>query len=134
MLGGMELLNMMFGGSGRSWIEAALLIGLFWAALIHPERIRSLFRFRLATLLLGISVISPFFVQIFLFATMDGGASPRSAPRQPGLAQESTMRILCMAIPPFLLMLAILLGVDSVTPRSRDKNTDPSPPQDRNGV
>ncbi|MFM7150239.1 MAG: hypothetical protein ACKO23_10395 [Gemmataceae bacterium] len=133
MLGGMEMLNMMFGGSGRNWIEAALLLGLFWAALSHPERIRSLVKFRLSTLLLGISVISPIFVQLFLFARMDTGVSQGIA-RQPGLAQESMVRILSMAIPPGLLMVAILLGVDSITPRARPKNTDQSAAQDRQGI
>lgn len=55
----MELLNLMFGGAGRGWVEAALLIGLFWAALAHPDRIRSLLEFRLSVLCLGAALVAP---------------------------------------------------------------------------
>ena len=60
----MEWLSMI--GTGRGWLEAALLIGFFWAALVHPDRIRSVTEFRIATLLLGVSMVVPVMVSLFL--------------------------------------------------------------------
>ncbi len=108
----MDLLNMMFGGAGRGWIEAALLIGLFWAALAHPDRIHSVTEFRISTLLLGVSMVVPVMVQLFLAGN----------PRQPAFGQDAGMAMYGMVIPPLLSMLAVILGVDSVTPRSRAKD------------
>jgi len=110
----MEWLSLMFGGAGRGWVEAALLIGLFWAALAHPDRIRSVTEFRLATLLLGVSMVVPVMVQLFLVG------NPLAGPRQPGLpGQGAGTAMYAMALPPLLSMMAVIFGVDSVTPRSR---------------
>ena len=108
----MEWLSMM--GTGRGWLEAALLIGFFWAALAHPDRIRSVTEFRIATLLLGVSMVVPVMVSLFLVAF--GG------PRQPGMGQDAGTATYAMATAPLLSMMAVILGVDSVTPRSRAKD------------
>ncbi len=107
----MEWLGMMFGGAGRGLVEAALLIGLFWAALAHPDRIRSVAEFRLATLLLGASLVVPVMVQLLLAGNAMGAPRPARAGQDVGLAAYA------MAIPPVLSMLAVILGLDSVTPR-----------------
>ena len=112
----MEWLSMMFGGVGRGWLEAALLIGLFWAALAHPDRIRSVTEFRIATLLLGVSMVVPVMVQLFLVG------SPLGGPRQPGMGGDAGTAMYVMAIAPLLSMMAVILGVDSVTPRLRAKD------------
>ncbi len=117
----MEWLSMMFGGSGHGWTEAALLIGLFWAALAHPERIRNLTEFRLATVLLGLSLVVPVMVQLFLMN------SPLNMLRQPGMGpgQDTGIAMYAMAVAPALTMLSLILGVDSVTPRPRPRGRPP---------
>jgi hypothetical protein len=102
----MDYLSMMFGGGG-GWLNAALLIGLFWAALAHPDRIRSVIEFRIATLLLGVSVVVPVIIQLLLMGSQANG---------PGMAMYAT------AISPILTMLAVICGVDSVTPRDQGNN------------
>lgn len=115
----MEWLSLMFGGGGggRGWVEAALLVGLFWAALAHPDRIRSLTEFRLATLLLGVSMVAPVMVQLIMMG---------DPLRQPGLGRDVGTGAYELALPPLLGMLAVILGVDSVTPRSRFKKAEPN--------
>ena len=105
----MDWYRMMFGGAGAGWLDAALLIGLFWAALAHPDRIRSLIGFRVATILLGVSIVVPYVIQLFLV----GSPGQRGAGPDPGMA------VYGMAISPVITMLAVIFGVDSVTPRSR---------------
>jgi len=94
-------------GMGRDWVEAALLIGLFWAALAHPDLIRSVTEFRIATLLLGIAMIVPVMIQLLLI----------NDTRQPPLRHEAVWALYAMANPALLSSLAVALGVDSVTSR-----------------
>ena len=110
----MDLFRMMLGmgGTGTSLLGAALLIGLFWAALAHPDRIQSVLQFRIATMLLGISIVVPVVIQLF-------GAG---APAQPGVRPDTGMVIYAMAISPAMTMLAVILGVGSVTPRTGAAN------------
>lgn len=110
----MDYLSMMFGGGGRGWLEAALLIGLFWAALAHPDRIRSLTKFRIATILLGVSGVLPIMTQLFVVRNPSIGPGAGSS-TDPGIA------IFIVAISPIVTMLAVILAVSSVTPRSQDK-------------
>lgn len=112
----MDWLNLLFGGAGRGWIEAALLVCLFWAALARPERIRSVLEFRLATLLLGIAIVAPVLIQIFVIAqrTPMGGRSPAGT-------QETETAMYASVVPPVITMLAVILGIDSVMPRSRQR-------------
>lgn len=112
----MDYLSMMFGGGGRGWLDAALLIGLFWAALAHPDRIQSLRKFRLATILLGISIVIPIVIQLVVL----GSQSTSSGMGRPPTGTEAA--VFAMAISPFITMLAVIFGVDSVTPRAQRKN------------
>ena len=112
------LLALGVGGAGHGWVEAALLIGLFWAALAHPERIRSITEFRLATLLLGISIVVPVIVQLFLIGNPLGGGMRGNGPAGPA----DSLGIYAMAISPLLIMMAVILGVDSVTPRWHERD------------
>lgn len=107
----MDWLSMLVGGTGRGWVEAVLLLGLFWAALAHPERIRSLFQLRLAVICLGLALIAPAMIQIFLIGQRPGGA-PR-----PSVGGTNEMVMYVSAVPSLLIMVAVLLGVGSVTPR-----------------
>jgi hypothetical protein len=113
----MDWLSLMFGGAGRGWIEAALLVCLFWTALVRPERIRSLFEFRLAALLLGVAVVAPVLIQLFVI----GHRTPGSG-RNPVGAEGLETAMYASAVPPVITMLAILLGIDSIMPRSRQRN------------
>ena len=109
----MDYLSTMFGvgggGGGGGWLNAALLIGLFRSALAHPNRIRSVIEFRIATILLGVSVVVPVIITLFLIGSRARGPDP-------GMAMYAT------AISPVLTMLAIILGVDSITPRQQGQN------------
>ena len=110
----MDSLGVMLGGGGRGWLEAALLVGLNCAALAHPDRIRSVTRFRIATLLLGVSSVLPVIIQLFLVRNPSTGPGMNSS-TDPGAA------MFILAISPIVTMLAEILGVGSVTPRSQDK-------------
>lgn len=110
----MEFLNLMLGGAGRGFVEAALLIGLFWAALGHPERIRSFGGFRTATILLGISMVLPVIIQLYVSTGNVRNQFGGRAQADPGLV------IYAMALPPLLTMLAVIIGVGSVTPTSNN--------------
>ena len=112
----MHFLNMLNAASGHSWVGVALLIGFFWAALAHPDRIRSVTEFRLATWLLGGSMVAPVMIQLFIA----GDGRPLDSP-QVRVGQDVGTAMYLMAIPPLLNMVAVILGVDSVTPRSRAK-------------
>ena len=96
------------------WLNAALLIGLFWAAVAHPDRIRSVIEFRIATILLGVSVVVPVLIQLFLMVM---GIQANGPGRYPASGPE--MAIIATAISPILTMLAVICGVDSVTPRNQ---------------
>jgi hypothetical protein len=95
-------------------IAAALVVGLFWAALAHPERIRSPIEFRLSALCLGLSVIANLLAPLVaLFLLPDDGRANRR--------ERIGEWMYLSAIPPVLLVLALFLGLDSVTakrPRS----------------
>ena len=93
---------------GRGWVEAARLIGLFWAALAHPGRISSLSKFRLAALCLAVSLVVPALFLVF--------------PIGP---------VTALAIPPVLTMLAVILAVGSVMPRRDLSDAEPGTPADR---
>jgi hypothetical protein len=88
-------------------IAAALVIGLFWAALAHPERIRSPIEFRLSALCLAVSVVGNVLTPLaILFLLPDDGR----ANRRERLGEWMYLG----AVPPVLMMLAVLLGLDSV--------------------
>ncbi|HMP18532.1 MAG TPA: hypothetical protein PKD72_16015 [Gemmatales bacterium] len=108
----MEMHNM-FSGGVMGMIQAALLIGLFWAALAHPDRIRSIFLFRTAALLVGISIVIPVMVQLFIFG------SPLASKRAFGT--DVGLGMYAMALSPLCTMLAIVLGLGSVTPIRRER-------------
>ena len=117
-------LNLLSGG-GLGWIEAALLVCLFWAALVHPDRVRSWLEFRVASWLLAAAIVAPVIVQLAF--TMLGGAGPvgptfgprGGIPRGAGRDLSVEMMMYGVAIPPLLLMLAVILAVDSVISRSK---------------
>jgi multisubunit Na+/H+ antiporter MnhC subunit len=112
----MDWLSLMLGGTGRGWLEAALLLGLFWAALVQPERIKSILMFRLSGLFLGLAVIAPTLIQVFLIGQRQPGVRPVN-----GEGMELAMY--ASAIPPVLTMLAIVIGLDSVMPRKQSKSS-----------
>jgi hypothetical protein len=87
---------------------------LFWAALTRPERIRSLMEFRLAALILGVSIVAPVLVQLFVI-----GRPVAAGGRPPVANQAVELSMYAMAIPPVLTMLAVILGIDSVMPRPK---------------
>ncbi len=92
---------------GHGPIAAALVVGLFWAALVHPERIRSRLQFRLSALCLGASVLASTFVPLtlLLYTTGDSRSDRGGA---------LGYRLYFCALPPIFLSLAIYFGIDSV--------------------
>jgi hypothetical protein len=107
----MDYLSLLLGTPGRGWVEAALLLGLFWAALGHPDRIRRPWELRLSALLLAAAVAVPPVIQLAYLSQR-----PNSAGRQMG-SEGTEWFLYASAVAPVLLMLAILLGVDAVLPR-----------------
>lgn len=114
-LGGnvVEYLSLMFGGAGRGFVDAALVACLFWAAVAHPERIRSVFLFRVSGLILGVSILAPVLVQLFAIGQQGGGPM-----RPPGFGSSPEFAMYALAIPPALSMLAVVFGLMSVVPPS----------------
>ena len=112
----MDYTYFMAMSSGQSMVVAALLIGLFWAALGHPERIRSVMQFRAATLLVAFSLVVPLLSQ---FATMNGMSGGNLSGTHSG---DYLLLIVMAALPPVLNMFAIILGVGAVTPPLKNRN------------
>jgi hypothetical protein len=102
---------------GLSCVEAALLIGLFWAALAHPERIRHVAKFRLSLLCLCVALVAPALTVIFLFTNPIDTIPGRNLS---GVYQIAGLYL--HAIPPVLISLAVLLGVGSVLHKSPSAN------------
>ena len=79
----MDRLGMSFGGAGCGLFEVALLIGLFWAALAHPDRIGGLAQSRLATLLGAAMVVPSSSWPTTRWAAFGGWAPGRTPGRRP---------------------------------------------------
>jgi hypothetical protein len=109
---------------GQGPITAALIIGLFWAALARPDRIRNPTEFRLSALCLGTSVVASVIVPlaVLIYSSGDGRSDRRE--------RFSDLLYLC-AIPPSLTMFAILLGIDSVTARRSARTSSSNPTEPR---
>jgi hypothetical protein len=106
--------GLVFTMGGRGGIEIALLVCLFWAALMRPERIRSPLMFRLAGLFLVAALGAHAVVQIFVF----GLWMPDIDPKQNNNERISLI-ILTTTAPLFFTVLALLMGIGSVLPQSR---------------
>lgn len=98
--------------SGQAVVLAALVIGLFWTALVHPKRIRSLTQFRVATFMAGFSMVVPLISQILVLQS--GGLAG-----VPGTPSNLVASYVVSMLSPILVMFGIILGVGSVTPSKR---------------
>lgn len=107
----MEFFNLLFG-QGHSSVQAALLVCLFWIALVKPERIRSVGTFRVACLVFAVTFVAPVLTNLFLV-----GGNPLMPQTRPGMGQNPGAWMYVSAIPPALLMISFLLAIDSITPR-----------------
>ncbi|AWM41983.1 hypothetical protein GobsT_68840 [Gemmata obscuriglobus] len=95
---------------GHGPVAGALIIGMFWAAMGSPERVRNRSEFRLAVLCLGAAVLSSVVVPLVVLALR----LPRP---DRGIGDGGALWIISLlAIPSILTTLAILLGIDSVMP------------------
>ena len=101
----------LFSGGAYGLLDAALVIGFFWVALAQPNRINRPVLFRVATILLAISIVAP--VMIAMLPPFLGG--------RPAATTEYLVYFL--SIPPLLKMLAFLLVLGSITPRSGENAT-----------
>jgi hypothetical protein len=119
-----ELFNLLFGGQ-RGWVEAAFLVCLFWAALGHPDRIRSPITFRIAVLLFAVSLIAPTIVNLYLAGIGQSPLSPQGRPRGQD-TMAGVYAIYLSAAGPALFMLSFLLAIDSVIPRGKRAPRDES--------
>ena len=109
---------------GHGPIAGALILALFWAALAHPERIRSLPKFRLAALCVGVSIAAGVLIPVALmFYYTSEGRDGR--PNRRG-GDFNVMLNLC-SLPPILTMLGFLLGIDSVLPKRARPDTAAAP-------
>lgn len=97
-------------------VAAALLVGLFWAALAHPERIRSPIEFRLSALCLTASVLASVLIPLALLLFSEDARNRRERPVE---------WLYLSALPPVLLMVAVLLGLDSVMARRERPDAQP---------
>ncbi len=106
----MQGLNMLLD-VGRSWVDVAFMLGLFWAVLVHPNRIRNPLTFRIATWMFALSMLTPIIAELF---------QVNSAPRYNGQnAPDSTYYITLLTS--LLKMMAFIVGLDSLTPAWRKK-------------
>ena len=96
---------------GHGPIAAALIIALFWAALSRPDRVRSYPELRLAALCLGVSILASVIIPVAVVAPL-ASADARGERRE-----HLAMAAYLYPIPAVLTMFALLLGLDSVTPR-----------------
>jgi hypothetical protein len=98
---------------GLGWIEVALLVCLFWAALFRPERVSSWLKFRLSAVLLTAAIGAHGLIRIFVF-----GFWMSEDDRKMTQLNEAIWLIISFAFPSFLTMFAFLLGIASIIPRS----------------
>jgi len=132
----LEWPSLLFDDGVRGWVEATLLACMFWTALARPERINSRLKFRLAALFLATAIAAHPLLRVYVFICRPSDSDWKSA------RKDDVMMVFIIAtIPSLLTMLAVLLGIDSVIPRSprrgggkgdaRDVRTDPGPTADR---
>lgn len=110
----METLSLLYGGGTQAWAVAALLVCLFWTAVLKPERIRSLAEFRIACLLLALAIIAPTLAQLFVL-----GSQAVDRPFGPQHSNDFSSTVFASAIGPLLLTFSVILGLDSVIPRGK---------------
>jgi hypothetical protein len=101
------------------WPQSVLILCFFYAAIGRPERIRSLIEFRIAGLFLAAAVMAPTLLQVFIALLQPGFGGFRA------FGQEM-MPMLAVLVPPFLLMMSVILGLDSVIPRGRGSMQPPA--------
>lgn len=105
--------EMLFLGAWHAWMPQTMLIAsFFYAALVKPERIRNVLEFRIAGLFLGAALISPTLLQIFATVIQPGFSGMGGR-----MFGDQFFQMVIFAIPPFLLMMSVIIGLDSVTPR-----------------
>lgn len=112
----MDWYSMISGSAVGGLLNATVFVGLLWIALVHPHRIQSILEFRLATVLLGGSVLATHVVQSLQWNNFLA-YSPG-----PGFRENPGLPFFITIIPPALSMLAAMVTVDSVTPRSKTKD------------
>jgi len=108
----MDWPGLVFAVWGCGWIEATLLVCLFWAALARPERIRSPFKFRLAGMLLATAIGAHAVIQIIVF----GYWMPRII-RGANHHDDLPFMLVASTFPSIISMLAVFLGIGSVLPQ-----------------
>lgn len=115
----------------RGMIEAAIVIGLFWAALSRPKRIRSPVMFRCAVIIFCLALVTPIMNQLVVFVLNDkpgGGVGGNQF--RPGGGNNATMTMISLflaAIPMLLIALSIYCAIDSIRPRAVDDDAAPTP-------
>jgi hypothetical protein len=107
----MDWFDVFFGYSGHGFAEGTLVLGLFWAALGHPERIRRPLEFRLAVLCLAAAIAATPVIRLAFLAQIPAGRTDQLG------GTALVWFVFSSAVPPVLTMFALLLGVDSVLPR-----------------
>jgi hypothetical protein len=120
-----ELFSLM-GLGQRSWVDAAMLLSLFWVAIMRPERIRSHGEFRAACILLTISILAPAMINIVAMNTLSTGFNRGMAGMGGGGNMEIGMYL--HVVPAALLAFSFFLGIDSITPRAPASDGRPPMP------
>ena len=116
-------LRQMFGGGGSGWVQAVLVLCLFLVVLWKPERIRVPALFKMACMLLALSVVFPellnscmWFWNLMFPGSQGsrgamGGILGRGSSGGPGL-----LFIISGLSGPVLTSLTLICGLFSITP------------------
>ncbi len=99
-------------GGGWDMVDAALVLGLFWAVLVHPERIRHRLQFRIATVLLGLGMVLPLVGQYFV-ADLQYGTMATNP--------NYGLSVFMASLSPIVKMFVIILAVGAVMPPAKPK-------------
>jgi hypothetical protein len=124
-----QQLQQLFGGGGAAaWLQVATLLGLLAALLYRPERIRMPVLFRVACVLLALSVLAgPTITGMLMFLQgLDSGGF------RPGRGSDDlwmALGPLVNAAGPVLLGTSILLALIAVSPKPRRPGDPPQPPR-----
>lgn len=112
-------------GGGQDWVPTVLLGCLFLVVLWRPDRIRSLALFRVAAVLLALSVMAPSVLNVLLGLVGDG---PSLRSYRSGSGGTGVLPLLGSASGTVLLGLSILFALLSLGPGQTSERPEPRDP------
>jgi|688.fasta_scaffold803696_2 hypothetical protein len=105
----------------RIILDAAIALGLFWAALSRPKRIHRAGLFRWAVILFCLAVVTPVINQLVMYLTAGPGNTP-GVGRIVGTinADSLTTSLILAVIPVFLTALSVYFAIEAVRPQDHE--------------